>query len=204
MAGAQHKSLAPAISRTCTVSQRPFPAWAHWPSAVLCDTPSAKVGVFLALSSPTFQRHCHCTAFCGIPSSKVGVSMAISSPTFRKRCPYTALCGTPPAKVWYFSRFSPLPPDCTRPLRHSLSVFKSSPIDYQVDLSYTTAPVLHRAVLQPLLVQEWALFGARRSCARLPYRRKVFSVPDVPESGSRTGEDSFLYRTENRPEVIEL
>ena len=134
--------------------ERPFPTWAHRPSAVLCDTPSAKVGVFLALSSPTFQRHCHCTAFCGIPSSKVGVSMAISSPTFRKRCPYTALCGTPPAKVWYFSRFSPLPPDGLASASRTAE-----------------GPVLYRTCLKAARVQQ---------------------------------KGSFLYRTENRPEVIEL
>ena len=42
------------------------------------------------------------------PPSKVGVFMAISSPTFRKRCPYTALCGTQPAKVGvFFAIFTP-------------------------------------------------------------------------------------------------
>ena len=120
--------------------ERPFPTWAHRPSAVLCDTPSAKVGVFLALSSPTFQRHCHCTAFCGIPSSKVGVSMAISSPTFRKRCPYTALCGTPPAKVWvFFAIFTPTSGLHQTPSPLSFRL-QNLPSDHQAGLPYTTAP----------------------------------------------------------------
>ena len=155
--------------------ERPFPTLAHWPSAVLCGTPSAKVGAFFAIFTPTFWRHRPCTTFYGIPPSKVGVFMAISSPTFRKRCPYTALCGTPPAKVWYFSRFSPLPPDCTRPLRHSLSVFKSSPFAHQAGLPYTTAP-----------------FSVRNGLASASRTERCrFSVPHVSASGSRTTEGPF-------------
>ena len=53
-------------------------------------------------------------------------------------------------------------------------------------------------------VHHSAVFCTERSRECLPYSRGPFSVPDVPESGSRTGEGSFLYRTENRLKVIEL
>ena len=70
----------------------------------------------------------------------------------------------------------------------ALSACKSSPSDHQTGLAYTTVP-----------------FSVRNSLASASRTERCrFSVPDMPESGSRTGEDSFLYRTENRPEVIEF
>ena len=87
-----------------------------------------------------------------------------------------------------FRDFYPYLLDCTRPLRHSLSAFKSSPLAHQAGLPYTTAP-----------------FSVRNSLASAcRTERGRFSVPHVSASGSRTGEGSFLYRTENRLEVIEL
>ena len=69
------------------VGQRPFPTGAHRPFAALCDTTLLKVGVFSAISSPTFRGHRPCTAPCGTTLLKVGVFLAISSPTFGGRWP---------------------------------------------------------------------------------------------------------------------
>ena len=98
---------------------------------------------------------------------------------------------SPQQRLGYFSLFSPLPPDCTRPLRHSLSAFKSSPIDYQVDLPYSTAPF---SVPRSLATAPRTGMGAFRcrTVLQVPaVQRGAFSVPDVPESGSRTTEGPF-------------
>ena len=150
--------LSPSHLCLCAVSQRPFPAWTHRHSAVLCGTPSAKVGAFLALSSHTFRRHRPCTALRGIPL-----------------CPRSG----------YIPRFLPLPLANARHLRHSLSAFKSSPFAHQAGLPYTTAPFsvrnglasacrtagglfLYRTCLKAARVQERALFcTGRRIASRL-------------------------------------
>ena len=135
--------------------ERPFPTLAHWPSAVLCGTPSAKVGAFFAIFTPTFWRHRPCTTFYGIPPSKVGVFMAISSPTFRKRCPYTALCGTPPAKVWvFFALFTPTfgKRQAPAPLSFRLQKFTLRP---------SSRPAVHHS----------AVFCTERSRECLAYRK---------------------------------
>ena len=87
-----------------------------------------------------------------------------------------------------FRAFYPYLLDCTRPLLHSLSDFKISPSDHQAGLPYTTAP-----------------FSVRNGLASASRTERCrFSVPHVSASGPRTGEGSFLYRTENRLKVIEL
>ena len=87
-----------------------------------------------------------------------------------------------------FRAFYPYLLDCTRPLLHSLSDFKISPSDHQAGLPYTTAP-----------------FSVRNGLASASRTERCrFYVPHVSASGSRTGEGSFLYRTENRLKVIEL
>ena len=88
----------------------------------------------------------------------------------------------------YLRRTPPHNPGVAPTTCAALSAFKSSAADHQVDLSYTTAPVSVRN----------GLASASRT------ERCRFSVPHVSASGPRTGEGSFLYRTENRPEVIEL
>ena len=84
----------------------------------------------------------------------------------------------PTSKGWgVFRDFYPYLLDCTRPLLHSLSAFKSSPSDHQTGLAYTTVP-----------------FSVQNSLASASRTERCrFSVPDVPESGSRTGEGCFLY-----------
>ena len=86
----------------CAVSQRPFPTWTHRPSAVFCDTPSAKVGAFSVISSPTFRVCRPCTASCGIPPPKVGVFLALFTPTFWKHRPCTTFYGILSSKVGVF------------------------------------------------------------------------------------------------------
>ena len=74
-----------------------------------------------------------------------------------------------------FRDFYPYLLDCTRPLRHSLSAFKSSPFAHQADLPYTTAPFSVRN----------GLASASRT------ERGRFSVPHMPKSGSRTAGGPF-------------
>ena len=158
MAGAQHKNLAPVTSSLCAASQRPFPTWTHRHSAALCDTPSAKVGVFLALFTPTCWMHRPCTTFYGIPPSKVGVFMAISSPTLRGHCHCTAFCGIPSSKVGAFlALFTPTfgKRQAPSPLSFRLQKFTLRP---------SSRPAVHHS----------AVFCTERSRECLAYRKMPF------------------------------
>ena len=58
----------------------PYLSGTQAPTA-LCGFSVLKVGVFFAISSPTFRGHRPHTALCGFPVLKVGVFSAIFSPT---------------------------------------------------------------------------------------------------------------------------
>ena len=113
--------------------------------------------------SPSHLSHLHC------------------QPTPLSRMDSPAICSAlrhPTSKGWgIYGNFLPYLLDCTRPLRHSLSTFKSSPADHQAGLPYTTVP-----------------FSVRNGLASASRTERCrFSVPHVSASGPRTGEGCFLY-----------
>ena len=112
------------------------------------------------------------------PVSKGWGIFVCFSPYLPEALPLYGPLRHPTSKGWgVFRDFYPYLLDCTRPLLHSLSAFKSSPSDHQTGLAYTTVP-----------------FSVQNSLASASRTERCrFSVPDVPESGSRTGEGCFLY-----------
>ena len=91
-------------------------------------------------------------------------------------------------RLGYFWRFSPLPPDCTRPLRHSLSAFKIYPPIIKQVCRTPQRRFLYGTVLQVPPVQKDAGFLYRM----------------YPQAARVQQKAPFLYRTENRLKVIEL
>ena len=87
-----------------------------------------------------------------------------------------------------FSAFLPYLLDCTRPLRHSLSAFKSSPFGHQAGLPYTTAP---------FSVPDGLASACRTAGGLFLYRM-------YPQAARVQQKAPFLYRTENRLKVIEF
>ena len=90
-----------------------------------------------------------------------------------------------------FRDFYPYLLDGTRPLRHSLSAFKSSPFAHQAGLPYST-PFFCTGRSCKCLPYTTAPFSVRNGLASASRTERCrFSVPHVSASGSRTTEGPF-------------
>ena len=147
--------------------------------------PAPEVGVFSALSSPTFLRHRPCTALYGIPLPKVGVFLALSSPTFLRHRPCTATCpaavsvAVAPSRCEPFLAFPLLPGPAARPAAVSVAVAPSrcepflafpllpGPAARPAAVSVAVAPVSCRSRAHGAKAAWQVLWDERRS---MPFR----------------------------------